>query len=382
MPDNFKENDEAKNKIRNKIKAIRWVLVFLFPLIIISFIVIFLCVMVVSVLTAMGIMNYTGSSSSGGGFLVQNNSKFWWPIGSNETTIVDGITYASGNPTPTSISSYFGYRDQPLAGATTNHKAIDIAGGVDGVTNIIAAKDGVVTKINTGCVRGNNSCGGRMGNYVYITHSDGSITRYIHLNTVLVNTNDKVKQGQVIGKMGSTGNSTGVHLDFQIQINGVPVNPLNYVSSEDPRPSSRPNNIQGNDNLQTICLTLKQYGYSDNAVAGILGNMKAESGFLPVNTNYLGCDGIVQWCFGRLTNLKNTYGNEWSNLNNQISYVVYELENSYLFVNKYLSESHSASEIAYHFCMNYEVPGESICASGTRQNYANDLLSYVQNGCN
>ncbi len=381
MADNFKENDDAKNKANKKgfKKVIIRMLLIIIPIIL--FVVIFICVIAAAVLIVMDIINFT-LGSIGGSITIENNSKYWWPIGSNETTIVDGITYASGNPTPTSISSYFGYRDQPLAGATTNHKAIDIAGGVDGVTNIIAAKDGVVTKINTGCVRGNNSCGGRMGNYVYITHSDGSITRYIHLNTVLVNTNDKVKQGQVIGKMGSTGNSTGVHLDFQIQINGVPVNPLNYVSSEDPRPSSRPNNIQGNDNLQTICLTLKQYGYSDNAVAGILGNMKAESGFLPVNTNYLGCDGIVQWCFGRLTNLKNTYGNEWSNLNNQISYVVYELENSYLFVNKYLSESHSASEIAYHFCMNYEVPGESICASGTRQNYANDLLSYVQNGCN
>lgn len=381
MADNFKENDDAKNKANKKVFSKNIIRILLLFLPIILFIIIFLSVISAAVLIVMNIINFT-LGSIGGGIMIENNSKYWWPIGSNETTVVDGITYASGNPIPTSISSYFGYRDQPLAGATTNHKAIDIAGGVDGVTNIIAAKDGVVTKINTGCVRGNNSCGGRMGNYVYITHSDGSITRYIHLNTVLVNTNDKVKQGQVIGKMGSTGNSTGVHLDFQIQINGVPVNPLNYVSSQDPRPSSRPNNIQGNDNLQTICLTLKQYGYSDNAVAGILGNMKAESGFLPVNTNYLGCDGIVQWCFGRLTNLKNTYGNEWSNLNNQISYVVYELENSYLFVNKYLSESHSASEIAYHFCMNYEVPGESICASGTRQNYANDLLSYVQNGCN
>lgn len=382
MPDNFNENDDAKNKIRNKVKSIRWVFVFLFPLIIVSIIVIFLCVMVVSVLTAMGIMTHTDSSSSGGGFIVQNNDKFWWPIGSDETNVINGVTFANGQPFPTTITSYFGYRNQPIAGATTNHKAIDIAGGIDGITNIIAAKDGVVTNVNKNCVRGNNSCGGRMGNYIYITHSDGTITRYIHLNTVLVNVNDKVKQGQVIGKMGSTGNSTGVHLDFQIQINGVPVNPLNYVSSDDPRPASKPNNIQGNDNLQTICLNLKQYGYSDNAVAGILGNMKAESGFLPVNTNYIGCDGIVQWCYGRLTNLKNTYGSNWSNLNNQISYVFYELENSYLSVNKYLSEDHSASEMAYYFCMNYEIPGYSICASGTRQNYANELLSYVQNGCN
>lgn len=378
MPDNFKENDEAKNKVRNKVKSIRWVFVFLLPLIIISFIVIFLCIMVVSVLTTMGIITYSGSSSSGGGFLVQNNDKFWWPVGSNE----EGVTFDNNDPIPTSITSPFGYRTHPITGKLNYHAAIDIAGGIDGVTNIIAAKDGIVISTNNNCVRGNLDCGGGLGNYVYISHADGSITRYIHLNKTLVNVNDNVKQGQVIGKMGSTGSSTGTHLDFQIKINGVPVDPQNYVSSDDPRPSSRPNNIEGNDNLQTICLNLKQYGYSDNAVAAILGNMKSESGFLPVNTNYLGCDGIVQWCFGRLTNLKNAYGNEWSNLNNQISYVIYELENSYLFVNRYLSESHSTSEMAYYFCMNYEVPGESICSSGTRQNYANELLSYVQNGCN
>lgn len=379
MPNDLKNNN-VDGILANVPKIMKYkVIVFLA---IFGLIVIFLCTMVISVLYAMGILTYTDNNSSGGLFLAQNNDKFWWPIGSDETTVVNGVTYASGDPVPTSISSYFGYRGEVIPGATSNHKAIDIAGGIDGVTNIIAAKDGVVTQVNTGCIRGNNSCGGKMGNYIYVTHSDGSITRYIHLNSVLVNINDNVKQGQVIGKIGSTGNSSGVHLDFQIKINGVPVDPLDYVSVDDPRPASKQNNIQGNDNLQTICLNLKQYGYSDNAVAGILGNMKAESGFLPVNTNYIGCDGIVQWCFGRLTNLKNTYGNEWNNLNNQISYVIYELENSYSFVNKYLSESHSESEMAYYFCMNYEVPGKSICASGTRQNYANELLSYVQNGCN
>lgn len=382
MPDNFKENDEAKNKVRNKVKSIRWVFVFLLPLIIISFIVIFLCIMVVSVLTAMGIMNYSGSSSSSGGFLVQNNSEFWWPIGSDETTVVNGVTYASGDPVPTTIKSFFGYRTHPITGKPNYHAAIDIAGGVDGVTNIIAAKDGVVTSTNNSCIRGNLDCGNGLGNYVYISHADGSITRYIHLNKTLVNVNDKVKQGQVIGKIGSTGSSTGTHLDFQIKINGEPVDPQNYVSSDNPRPVSKPNNLEGKDNLQTICLNLKQHGYSDNAVAAILGNMKAESGFLPVNTNYLGCDGIVQWCFQRLTNLKNAYGSDWSNLNNQISFVIYELENSEKLANKYLIGNYSASEMAYYFCMYYERPGDSICLSGTRQNYANELLSYVQNGCN
>lgn len=380
MADNFKENDDAKNKANKKgfKKVIIRMLLIIIPIIL--FVVIFICVIAAAVLIVMDFLHFTlGSIGGGQSFVISsNNSEYWWPVGSNE----NGITFDNNSPIPTSISSSFGYRTHPITGKPDYHAAIDIAGGTDGVTNIIAAKDGIVTSTNNNCIRGNTECGGYLGNYVYISHADGSVTRYIHLNKTLVNVNDKVKQGQVIGKMGSTGSSTGTHLDFQITINGVPVNPLNYVSSDDPRPVSELNNIEGNDNLQTICLNLKQHGYSDNAVAAILGNMKAESGFLPVNTNYLGCDGIVQWCFGRLTNLKNTYGSDWNNLNNQISFVIYELETSEKLANKYLIENYSASEMAYYFCMYYERPGDSICLSGTRQNYANELLSYVQNGCN
>lgn len=170
----------------------------------------------------------TSNSFSGSGCM-------WWPIGSNATTVEDGVIYAKGAPATTTITSNFGTRAKPTAGASTNHQAIDIGGGVEGVTNIIAASDGTVIAVNTGCVKGGSACGGGLGNYVKIKHSDGTITRYGHMFSVSVKNGATVRQGQVIGKMGSTGVSTGVHLDFQVIVNGTPVNPLNYVSASDAR---------------------------------------------------------------------------------------------------------------------------------------------------
>lgn len=162
---------------------------------------------------------------------------FWWPIGSNSTTLENGVLFAKEEPATIKITSSFGYRNQPIAGASSNHPAIDIGGGVNGQTNIIAVAEGKVTKTITNCVEGNKSCGGGLGNAVYIEHSSGVITRYGHMSIVSVKSGDSVKQGQVIGKMGNTGTSTGTHLDFQVQVNGAPVNPLSYVSASEPRKS-------------------------------------------------------------------------------------------------------------------------------------------------
>lgn len=372
--------DKAKKEIRRKI------LLFLGPTGIILFIILIPLILII-VLASLGLIVDLGDGDYSVSYITNLNERYWWPIGGSEITIIGGKKFAVGDPTTTNITSYFGSSESGIH--DSGHGAIDIAAG--GTQYIIAAKDGVVvypkstSKIDYGV--GSLSSSG-YGNYVIIQHSDGNYTLYGHMkaNTITVREGDNVKQGQVIGEMGSSGRSTGQHLHFEVRALGNSysniVNPLDYVSVDNPRPASKPpSTVTGDSNLQTICLTFKNYGYSDNAIAGILGNMKAESGFLPVNTNSIGCDGIVQWCFGRITNLKNTYGSEWSNLNNQIDYVIYELENSYTYVNKYLKESHSASDMAYKFCMNYEVPGESSCKSGKRQNYANELLPYVQNGC-
>lgn len=174
------------------------------------------------------------------------NNLYWWPIGSTETTTSDGKEFATGTPEDTVITSTYGYRS--LNGF---HNAIDIANYTgEGKTNIIAAKDGIVvypiSDAATNCPTGGfgNTCGGGYGNYVIIQHADGNYTLYAHMyeNSIPVKAGDNVKQGQVIGKMGNSGSSTGTHLHFEIR-EGVnngsnAVDPLNYVSQENPRPSS------------------------------------------------------------------------------------------------------------------------------------------------
>lgn len=174
---------------------------------------------------------------------------YWWPIGSQETTESNGKVYAKGDPVNTSISSGFGYRADPFSGANVLHTGLDITAGYgNGVVNVIAAKDGVV--VYPAAVDSNNcpssttasTCGGGgYGNYVIIKHSDGKFTLYGHMHqgTITVKAGDSVEQGQVIGKMGSSGNSTGTHLHFEVRegINSIKntTDPTAYVSMENPR---------------------------------------------------------------------------------------------------------------------------------------------------
>lgn len=117
------------------------------------------------------------------------------------------------------ISSYFGSRSSPTAGASTNHKGIDIA--VSTGTSVMATSGGTVT------VAGWQS---GYGYVVYIDHGNGVVSRYGHLSKILVSVGDTVSQGEVIARSGNTGNSTGPHLHFEIRVNGTAVNPLNYLS--------------------------------------------------------------------------------------------------------------------------------------------------------
>ena len=116
------------------------------------------------------------------------------------------------------ISSYFGSRSSPTAGASTNHKGIDIA--VSTGTSVMATSGGTVT------VAGWQS---GYGYVVYIDHGNGVTSRYGHLSKILVSVGDYVSQGDVIARSGNTGNSTGPHLHFEIRVNGTAVNPLSYL---------------------------------------------------------------------------------------------------------------------------------------------------------
>ena len=316
-----------------------------------------------------------------------NSSCMWWPIGSDETTRVDGALVANGTPATVRITSDYGPRDAPTATASSYHYAIDIGGGVEGQTNIIAAASGTVVATNNVCIAGHRECGGRLGNYVKIIHSDGTVTRYGHMKDVYVNSGDIVVQGQVIGTMGNTGDSTGPHLDFQVLVNGEAVNPLDYVDPDNPRKLCVPIISNGEGDQQTVCLNLLSYGssYSINALTGILANIQAESGYNPQALNSgSGAYGLVQWLGGRKTGVMNACGTSSSNeehISCQVSYIFQELSSSERNANSYLLRDASASDMAYYFCQYYERPEEGVCSSGTRQGYANDLLPYVTNGC-
>lgn len=99
------------------------------------------------------------------------------------------------------------------------HMAVDIANKE--APGIAAAEAGVVSYISTQRYA--------YGHHVIIDHPSGLQTLYAHLSQIYVNQGDQVSRGQVIGKMGSTGRSSGVHLHFEVRKNGVPVNPLPFL---------------------------------------------------------------------------------------------------------------------------------------------------------
>ena len=119
-------------------------------------------------------------------------------------------------PVRGTITSNFGYRY--IFGSTSYHSGIDI--GVPYGTSVKAADGGTVIKAGWE---------GSYGILVAIRHDNGIITYYGHNSSVLVSVGQKVYQGQVIAKAGSTGNSTGPHCHFEVRVNGTSVNPRNYL---------------------------------------------------------------------------------------------------------------------------------------------------------
>ena len=118
------------------------------------------------------------------------------------------------------ITSTFGGRASPGGIGSTNHKGIDI-GGVGYTTEIHAAKAGTVIV---------SQYSSSYGNYVVVSHGSGNTTLYAHMSSRKVSVGQYVNQGDVLGITGSTGNSTGPHLHFEITENGTRINPLKYLT--------------------------------------------------------------------------------------------------------------------------------------------------------
>ncbi len=138
--------------------------------------------------------------------VVPSSEGFIWPVNTSKK-----------------ISSPIGNRVAPGGFGSTNHKGVDIC-NVGFTSSVFAVKSGKVLLTNT------SGYGGGYGNYVVIDHGGGVTTLYAHMSVVKVSEGQMVSQGTVLGITGSTGASTGPHLHYEVRINGVYQNPLNYLA--------------------------------------------------------------------------------------------------------------------------------------------------------
>lgn len=124
-------------------------------------------------------------------------------------------------------SSGFGARRAPTAGASTNHKGVDLAGPIG--TPIYATADGIIGRAQW--VSG-------YGKYVEINHGNQIQTRYGHMSALNVEANQRVRKGDIIGFMGSTGRSTGSHLHYEVRVAGNAINPVAFMAAPEAQGSN------------------------------------------------------------------------------------------------------------------------------------------------
>ena len=116
------------------------------------------------------------------------------------------------------LTDGFGGRSDPFTGEAGQHNAVDISSAVG--QPVRAPADGIVIKAEWA---------NGYGNVIYISHGYGYSTRYGHLASYNARAGQRVKRGDVIGYVGSTGRSTGPHLHYEVRVNNNPVNPLEYI---------------------------------------------------------------------------------------------------------------------------------------------------------
>jgi len=121
-------------------------------------------------------------------------------------------------PTRGWITSGFGYRPYPFTGNEKMHEGIDIATRMG--TPVVAPADGVVTFVGSE---------GSFGNLIVIDHGYGISTRFGHLSEIYIRVGKRVRRGDKIAAVGDTGRCTGPHVHYEVRLNGVPVNPANYI---------------------------------------------------------------------------------------------------------------------------------------------------------
>lgn len=120
------------------------------------------------------------------------------------------------------LTSSFGVRSDPFKGTRAMHAGLDIPGAMG--TPVYATADGVVAR---------SGRYGAYGNLIEVNHGKGIQTRYGHLSRILVGSNVRVKRGQLIGHIGSTGRSTGPHLHYEVRVDGRAINPMPFLQTTD-----------------------------------------------------------------------------------------------------------------------------------------------------
>ena len=133
------------------------------------------------------------------------------------------IAIPSAQPVPAAqarFTSAFGTRSDPFKATRAMHSGIDLAGPVG--TTIYATADGYVGR--AGVVGG-------YGNLIELEHGKSIQTRYGHLSAILVRPGQRIKRGDIIGRMGSTGRSTGSHLHYEVRVDGAAVNPIPFMQT-------------------------------------------------------------------------------------------------------------------------------------------------------
>ena len=139
-----------------------------------------------------------------------------------EAKLAERVRWISSTPAITPVkgifTSGFGYRSDPLTHGSGSHQGVDIAAAPG--QPVRASADGVV--VRAGLIGG-------LGQAVYIAHGFGLTTRYGHMSRIDVRPGQRIKRGDVVGRVGNTGRSTGYHLHYEVRVDGDPVNPLAYI---------------------------------------------------------------------------------------------------------------------------------------------------------
>jgi len=164
----------------------------------------------------------SASSASGGPFIPAKEQSYDDLLKKTDKYLNTIRTIPLGKPVSGTISSGFGSRSDPLNNKKATHEGVDIRG--EQGDRIRATAGGKVLQAFKN---------GSYGNYVKIDHGNGYQTVYAHMQNYLVKKGETVKQGQVIGQIGSSGRSTGPHLHYEILLNKNPVDPLKFMKVAD-----------------------------------------------------------------------------------------------------------------------------------------------------